>query len=151
MTTIHKSALVAYSAEQMYALVNDVERYPQFLPGCTAVELLNRASHELTAKLVIAKGGFKQAFTTHNIMEEGRRIEMQLVEGPFKRLHGTWRFHPLGTQGSEVSLHLEFEMLKGLLGMAFGSTFSQLANSLVDAFCQRAVRTYGADHGSGNP
>ncbi len=143
MTTIHKSALVPYSAEQMYELVNDVESYPEFLPWCAAVKLLSRNSDTLTATIVISNSAFRQAFTTMNSMDEGRRIDMNLVEGPFKYLKGSWRFHPLGAEGCEVSFHLEFEFASGLIGLAFGRTFSQLANSLVDAFCDRALERYG--------
>lgn len=143
MTTIHKSALVPYSAEQMYELVNDVESYPEFLPWCAAVELHSRNRHDLTATIVISKGRFKQAFTTMNSMNEGRRVDMSLVEGPFKYLKGSWLFHPLGAEGCEVSFHLEFEFANGLIGFAFERTFGELANSLVDAFCQRALEHYG--------
>ena len=143
MTTIRKSALVPYSAEQMYELVNDVESYPEFLPWCAAVELLSRNRDTLTATIVIAKGRFTQAFTTMNSMDEGRRIDMSLVEGPFKYLKGSWLFHPLGAEGCEVSFHLDFEFASGLIGFAFGKTFGELANSMVDSFCQRALEYYG--------
>ena len=143
MTKIHKNALVPYSAEEMYALVNDVQSYPEFLPWCSAVQLLVPGRHHLKAMLTISKGKVNQSFTTQNSMEEGRRIDMRLVEGPFKFLKGTWLFDPLGTEGCEVSLHMEFEFSNGLLRVAFGPVFHQMANSLVDAFCQRAVECYG--------
>jgi ribosome-associated toxin RatA of RatAB toxin-antitoxin module len=143
MTTIHKSALVRYSAEQMYELVNDVESYPEFLPWCASARVIWQNNDRLKATIALSIGKVKQAFTTENLMEEGRRIEMNLVEGPFKYLQGTWRFQPLGAGGCEVSLHLDFEFATMLLGLAFGRAFNQVASSLVDAFCQRATQRYG--------
>jgi ribosome-associated toxin RatA of RatAB toxin-antitoxin module len=143
MTVIHKSALVPYSAEQMYDLVNDVESYPKFLPWCAGVQLLSKNRESLMATIVVSKGALKQAFTTMNAMKEGQRIEMNLVEGPFKYFKGLWRFDPLEAKGCEVSFHLNFEFARGLIGLAFGRTFSQLASSLVDAFCQQAQERYG--------
>jgi len=142
MTKIHKSALVPYSAEEMYALVNDVRSYPKFLPWCSSAQVIVETRHQLKAALTISKGKVKQSFTTQNSMEEGRRIEMRLVEGPFKFLKGTWLFEPLGTDGCEVSLHMEFDFANSILRLAFGHTFHQVANSLVDAFCQRAEEYY---------
>ena len=143
MTVIHKSALVPYSAEQMYDLINDVESYPKFLPWCAEVQLLSKNKESLMATIVVSKGALKQAFTTLNAMEEGQHIEMNLVEGPFKYFKGLWRFDSLEAKGCEVSFHLNFEFARGLIGLAFGRTFSQLANSLVDAFCQQAQERYG--------
>jgi ribosome-associated toxin RatA of RatAB toxin-antitoxin module len=143
MTVIHKSALVPYSAEQMYNLVNDVESYPKFLPWCAEVQLLSKNRESLMATIVVSKGALKQAFTALNAMEEGQHIEMNLVEGPFKYFKGLWRFDSLEAKGCEVSFHLNFEFARGLIGLAFGRTFSQLANSLVDAFCQQAQERYG--------
>jgi ribosome-associated toxin RatA of RatAB toxin-antitoxin module len=143
MNVIHKSALVPYSAEQMYDLVNDIESYPKFLPWCADVQLLSKNRKSLMATIVVSKGALKQAFTTMNAMEEGQRIEMNLVEGPFKYFKGLWQFDPLESKGCEVSFHLNFEFARGLIELAFGRTFSQLANSLVDAFCQQAQERYG--------
>lgn len=143
MAIIHKSALVPYSAEQMYDLVNDVESYPKFLPWCAEVQLLSKNRESLMATIVVSKGALRQAFTTMNAMEEGQRIEMNLVEGPFKYFKGLWRFDPLEAKGCEISFHLNLEFARGLIGLAFGRTFSQLANSLVDAFCQQAQERYG--------
>jgi ribosome-associated toxin RatA of RatAB toxin-antitoxin module len=143
MTVINKSALVPFRAEEMYALVNDVEAYPEFLPWCESVQVLFRTHDSLQATLGIAQGKLKQSFTTRNSMEEGRRITMRLVEGPFKHLNGTWVFTPLGSNGCDISLHMEFEFSNSLVRLAFGQVFSQVANSLVDAFCKRAPEKYG--------
>lgn len=143
MTTVKRSALVPYTAEQMYALVNDVEAYPEFLPWCAEVMVVSRNQTALQATIAIEKGGIKQRITTRNIMHEGRRIDMNLVEGPFRYLNGTWLFQPLGGRGCDVSLQMHFEIVHGLVGLAFGQVFNQLANSLVDAFCRRAAERFG--------
>jgi ribosome-associated toxin RatA of RatAB toxin-antitoxin module len=143
MTRIHKSALVPYSAEQMYTLVDDIPAYPEFLPWCSSSKEINRIEHEVEASLDIAHSGVHKSFTTRNRLEINKTIEMQLVEGPFKHLHGIWRFEPLGDAGSKVMLDLEFEFSSKLLGMTFGPLFSKIASSLVDAFIQRAQKVYG--------
>ena len=143
MTTIHKSALVPYSAEQMYTLVDDIPAYPEFLPWCSSSKEINRGELEVEASLDIAHSGVHKSFTTRNRLEINKTIEMQLVEGPFKHLHGIWRFEPLGDAGSKVMLDLEFEFSSKLLGMTFGPLFSKIASSLVDAFIQRAQKVYG--------
>ena len=143
MTTIHKSALVPYSAEQMYILVDDIPAYPEFLPWCSGSREINRGDSVVEASLDIAHSGVHKSFTTRNRLEKNRSIEMQLVEGPFKYLNGVWRFEPLGDAGSKVGLDLEFEFSSKLLGMTFGPLFSKIASSLVDAFIQRARKVYG--------
>jgi ribosome-associated toxin RatA of RatAB toxin-antitoxin module len=140
MTSLKKSALVPYSAEQMFALVNDVESYPRFLPWCIGVALHARSEDALQATIKLKN---YQSFTTHNSMAAGRRIDMKLVEGPFKFLTGTWQFEPLGTAGCQVSLDLQFEFAGGLLGIAFSKVFNPLANSMVDAFTKEAGKRYG--------
>jgi len=143
MTTIHKSALVPYGAEQMYKLVDDIPAYPQFLPWCGAAEEISRNEDEVQASLDISHSGVHKSFTTRNRLQPGKSIEMQLVEGPFKYLNGVWRFEALGDAGSKVGLDLEFEFSSKLLGMTFGPIFSKIAGSLVDAFIQRAQKIYG--------
>lgn len=143
MTTIHKSALVPYGAEQMYKLVDDIPAYPQFLPWCGAAEEISRNEDEVQASLDISHSGVHKSFTTRNRLQPGQSIEMQLVEGPFKYLNGVWRFEALGDAGSKVGLDLEFEFSSKLLGMTFGPIFSKIAGSLVDAFIQRAQKIYG--------
>jgi len=143
MTTIHKSALVPYSAEQMYTLVDDIPAYPEFLPWCSGSKEINRREEEVEASLDIAHSGVHKSFTTRNRLEKNRSVEMQLVEGPFKHLNGVWRFEPLGDAGSKVVLDLEFDFSSKLLGMTFGPLFSKIASSLVDAFIQRAQKVYG--------
>ena len=144
MTTINKSALVSHSSADMYALVDDIERYAEFLPWCRSTEVLSRDQDEVRAKIEIAHGALHKSFTTCNRLQKGKIIEMRLVEGPFKHLEGFWRFDSLGEQACKVSFDLEFEFASKLIGFAVGPVFGQIANSLVDAFCQRAEQVYGA-------
>lgn len=143
MTQISKSALVGYSAEQMFNLVNDVERYAEFLPWCRSSQVLSRAHDEVRASVEIAHGSLRKSFTTLNRLQSGKMIEMTLEQGPFKHLHGFWRFDVLDTAACKVSLDLEFEFASYLIGLAMGPVFNQIANSLVDAFTRRARDVYG--------
>ncbi|MDT8388391.1 MAG: type II toxin-antitoxin system RatA family toxin [Thiogranum sp.] len=143
MTIISKSALVPYTPAQMFALVDDIEAYPQFLPWCKQAEVLSRNEDEVRATLELSKGGVEKSFTTRNLNQKDKMIEIRLVNGPFKRLDGYWRFDRLGDEGCKISLDLEFEFSSRMLGMVVGPVFSQIANSLVDAFMQRAKDVYG--------
>lgn len=143
MTSISKSALVPYSPAEMFALVDDIEAYPEFLPWCRATQVLERNEDEVRATIALSKGGVDKSFTTCNRNQGHKMIEMRLVEGPFQRLEGFWRFTPLGDDGCKVSLDLEFEFASRMLSIVVGPVFSQVANSLVDSFQQRAVAVYG--------
>lgn len=143
MTSISKSALVPYSPAQMFALVDGIEVYPEFLPWCRATKVLSRTDDEVRATIELSKGGVEKAFTTCNRNQKNKMIEMRLVEGPFKRLEGYWRFDALGDEGCKVSFDLEFEFASRMLDMVVGPVFSQIANSLVDSFHKRAVEVYG--------
>ena len=143
MTTIHKQALVSYSARQMYDLVNDIDSYADFLPWCGGSRVLSRDDDQIRATVEIAHGSLRKAFTTRNRLQKDKMIEMRLENGPFKHLEGFWRFDSLGEQACKVSLDLEFEFSNRLVGLAMGPIFTQIANTLVDAFCKRAVGVYG--------
>ncbi len=143
MSKISKRVLITYTADQMYDLVNDIEAYPDFLPWCDKVRVIDRDEMSVKAEVGVSKGRIRQSFITQNNLIPGRRIEMNLVEGPFKKLHGVWYFSPRGENGCEVKLEMEFEFAKGLLGFGFNKIFSGIANTLVDAFCQRARQKYG--------
>lgn len=143
MAIINKSALVAYTPDQMFKLVDDVEAYVEFLPWCSGSTVIKRTEVDVTASLEISHSGFHKAFTTRNVYAAERRINMYLVEGPFKKLEGVWQFMPLGDQGCKIMLDLEFEFSNRLVGMSFGPLFGQMAGSLVDAFTQRANTVYG--------
>lgn len=142
-TSINKSALVAYSPAEMFALVSDIVAYPEFLPWCRSARVTWREGDELKACIEMAKGSMHKSFTTHNRQQRDKMIDMRLVEGPFKRLEGFWRFDPLGEQACKVSLELEFEFASRMLDLMIGPVFSQIANTLVDSFQQRAVHVYG--------
>lgn len=143
MTTIAKSALVNHSAAEMFALVDDVAAYAEFLPWCGGSEEISRSEDEVSATVVIAHSGLNKAFTTQNRLQKPKMIEMTLVNGPFKHLHGFWRFESLGDDACKVSLDLEYEFSNRLISMVVGPVFNQIANTLVDSFCQRAEVIYG--------
>ena len=143
MTHINKSALVPYSAEQMYNLVDNIPAYAEFLPWCQSAEETFRNESEVEGCLFISHSGLNKSFTTRNALNKPESITMNLVEGPFKHLKGTWSFLALGDEGCKVSLDMDFEFSSKLLGMTFGKVFSHMANSLVDAFVQRAHQCYG--------
>lgn len=142
-TRIQRSAVVSYSVEQMFGLVNDVEAYPEFLPHCRSARVLERGEQEIKARIELAKGALHKSFTTLNCLEAPNRIEMRLVDGPFRRLHGAWQFIDLGAGKTRVMLDLEFEFSNRLVALALGPIFNQLANSLVDAFVGRARAKHG--------
>lgn len=143
MAQINRSALVMFSAEQMYSLVNDVASYPQFLPGCVDSRVESHTGQEMVASVVVAKAGIQKAFTTRNLLSVNRVIAMQLVDGPFRHLSGTWRFTPLDEQACKVELALEFEFNSVVVEMAFGRIFKELVGSMVQAFTGRAKEVYG--------
>lgn len=143
MTTIHKTKTVHYTAAQMYKLVNDIEDYPEFLPWCAAADVHHRDEDEARATLHLSFSGMRKSFTTCNRLQKDKMIEVRLIEGPFKRLEGFWRFEPLPDGGCHVVFDLTFDFSNRLLAMAFGPVFSQVAHGLVDAFCQRAEEVYG--------
>lgn len=142
MTSITRSALVMHSAEQMYALVNDVESYPQFLPGCAATELISKSDEELVASLTISKVGVNQTFTTKNKLQFPDRMELTLVDGPFSRFVGVWHFHRLSDEACKVSFDMDFEVNNKLAGIALGAVFKQMATTMVDSFVSRAKQVY---------
>jgi len=142
LSHIQKFAHVNYSQKQMYDLVNDFEQYPAFLPGCIGARTLSRTDQEIIATLDVGKGPVQQSFTTRNVLSEPSRVEMNLVQGPFKRLHGVWTFEPLSETTCKIALSIDFE-LSGMLKFAFGGVFGQVANAMVEAFSERAKVVYG--------
>lgn len=142
MASIAKSALINHSAAEMFALVDDVSAYAEFLPWCGGSEELSRDEDEVQATVVIAYSGLNKAFTTCNRLQHNKMIEMSLIDGPFKHLHGFWRFDALSGEACKISLDLEYEFSNRLIGMALGPVFSQIANTLVDSFCKRAEVVY---------
>jgi len=143
MPIVKKSALVMHSAQEMFDLVADVEGYPRFLPWCHAAQLLSRTDEEICGRIEVARLGIHQAFSTCNRIEPPHRMDIALRDGPFRKLKGGWTFTALRADACKVELELDFEFSGQLINQAFGAVFGQIANSLVDAFCQRADELYG--------
>jgi ribosome-associated toxin RatA of RatAB toxin-antitoxin module len=143
MPQIQRSALVPYTAEEMYQLVADVSKYGEFLPWCSGARVLQQEGKEVTAQVDIAFKSVKQSFTTVNQLEQGKQIHMSLKEGPFSSLKGIWQFIELDEQASKILFDIEFTFSNRLAGAVIGPVFSTIANGMVDAFYQRAVEIYG--------
>jgi ribosome-associated toxin RatA of RatAB toxin-antitoxin module len=140
--SISKSALVSHTASEMFALVDDVSSYKEFLPWCGGSEELSRNEDEVKASVMISHSGLNKTFTTLNRLQKNKMIEIKLVDGPFKHLYGFWKFESLSEDACKISLELEYEYSNMLLGLAIGPVFNQIANSMVDSFCQRAEVIY---------
>jgi ribosome-associated toxin RatA of RatAB toxin-antitoxin module len=141
MREVKRSALIAESPARMYALINDIERYPDFVPGCTAARIESRKAGEVVATLSIRKGPLRAEFTTRNLLEQDKRVLMQFVSGPFRVLEGLWTLTPLGDLGCRVELEMRFEFANRVAGTLFEPLFEDTAASLVDAFVKRARET----------
>ncbi|MCX7120695.1 MAG: type II toxin-antitoxin system RatA family toxin [Gammaproteobacteria bacterium] len=142
MPVIHRSSIVPYTAENMYDLVNDIAHYQEFVPYCTSSIVHEKTDDAIRATLVLSAKGVKKSFTTLNRLQKNRSMEIQLIDGPFKKLEGFWRFEERDENHSEVRLDLEFELSNKIMAMMFGPVFNQVAGSLVDAFIQRAKDIY---------
>lgn len=144
MARVEKSALVPFSAQAMFDLVADVENYKEFLPWCSDSQLLSHGDNELCGKIEVSRMGIRQSFSTCNALDPPGRMGLVLHEGPFKHLHGEWRFVALREDACKVMLTMEFEFSGKLINAAFGKVFNQVANSLVESFVKRAREVYGA-------
>jgi ribosome-associated toxin RatA of RatAB toxin-antitoxin module len=143
MQIVERSALVTYTRAQMFALVNDVPRYPDFLPWCAGVRVEDISATERIAALKVAHGVLQTEFTTRNSLQQDAQISMQLLHGPFRDLNGVWRFDAIGNRGSRVNFRVEFEFKNRLTAAAFNAVFETLCGSVVDAFVVRAQKVYG--------
>lgn len=143
MININRHAIVSYAAADMYRLVADIESYPEFLTWCASTSILNRSDEQVEARIDIAYKGINKSFTTRNRLQEGKTMEMHLVDGPFERLQGFWRFEVLDESASKVLLDLEFEFSSKLVALTMGKVFNEIAGTLVDSFCRRADEIYG--------
>lgn len=139
---VERSALVPFSQQQMFDLVNDVERYPEFVGGCVGADVLECGNNWLEARLELSKAGFKHAFVTRNTLFEPERIHLKLVEGPFKHLEGEWDFRALSDTACKVTFWLEFEFKNRLLALAAAKLFELIASEQVDAMVHRARQVY---------
>ncbi|WP_029461632.1 type II toxin-antitoxin system RatA family toxin [Serpentinimonas barnesii] len=146
MKSVHKSVLIWHSAHEMFALVSDVPRYPEFLPWCSAGEVLEQTPSGMVASIGMSMAGLRKSFTTRNTHVEDRRIHLDLVDGPFSHLEGTWDFKPVG-DGSQRACRIDFTLQYGFasstLSALVGPVFDKIAANLVDAFVKRADQVYG--------
>lgn len=142
--SVERSALVKYTSAQMFALVGDVASYPEFLPWCTGATVQNVGENEVIATVDIARSVLQSRFTTRNRHVPDSSITMTLERGPFRVLQGQWHFAPIGTSGSRVTFHVDFEFSNRLMGLALDGAFESICASLVSAFVTRARAVYGA-------
>jgi len=138
MREVNRSALIAESPARMFQLINDIERYPQFVPWCTAARVESRKEAEVVATLGFKRGPLRAEFTTRNLLKDDQSVLMQFVSGPFRVLEGLWTLTPLGETGCRVQLDMRFEFANRLAGALFETLFEDTAASLVDAFVKRA-------------
>ena len=143
MPLVQKSALVPHSAAEMFALVDDIERYPEFLPWCGGTRVLSRDALTTVATIDINYLGIRQSFTTANLKQGSESMQITLREGPFKELEGAWHFAPLGSDGCKVSLRLDYAFANAVLDAAVGPVFGMIANTMIERFVERAVALYG--------
>jgi len=142
MPTVNRSALVMYSAEQMFNLINDVLAYPQFLPDCSDSKILEQTSHSMKASLKVSKAGINKWFTTENTLVENKKIVLNLIDGPFNKLVGSWNLIELSEGACKVTLDLDYEFSNKMFDLAFGRVFTSIANNMVQSFTSRAKEVY---------
>lgn len=143
MVAISRSALLPYSDAEVFALVNDIASYPEFLNGCLAAEVLSADEHEITARLELGKAGLRYAFTTRNTLEPPHRMVMHLVEGPFRSFKAEWRFTALAPSACKTEFDMHFEFSSSLVNAALRALFESTSREMVDAICRRAEQRYG--------
>jgi ribosome-associated toxin RatA of RatAB toxin-antitoxin module len=144
MRRVHRSAIVPYSPEQMFTLVQDFEHYPQFVPWVSAAQLMERTAEQVVARMEMHRSGLRERFTTRNTLSRPNEIRMQLLEGPFKTLDGRWTFEPIADRGTKVSLTISFEFANPMLSLLVSRAFEKSCGELVDAFVTRARAIYGS-------
>jgi len=142
MKRVSRSAIVEHSAQEMYALVDDIESYPRFLPWCTAASVEERTADGVRATLSVGMRGLRQSFTTQNENRPPEAIELRLVKGPFRRFAGAWRFTALSPEACRIEFTLEYEMA-GPIARLLEPLFEHIADTMVDAFTRRAAELYG--------
>ena len=143
MPEVSRSVLVEYTPDQMFALVDRVEDYPGFLPWCGGVTLLHRDAEVTRASILISYHGLRQTFTTENAKRTPVEMRIRLLEGPFRRLDGSWRFTGLAGRGCKVELSMSYEYSSRILEKLIGPVFNHIAGTLVEAFVKRADQVYG--------
>ncbi len=142
MQRVKKMAVVPYTDKQLFDLVNNVQDYPDFLPFCAKSEVVSQDESHLCACLTFAKGGIEKSFTTRNTLTPYEYMEVHLVDGPFKRMEGFWKFVALADGHCRIEFELDYEFNSRMLSMVFGPLFNQVASTLVDTFVKRADDIY---------
>ena len=143
MNTVKKNVLVTHTAEQMFALVDDIEHYADFLPWCNQSVVHKREANVVEATVGIDYMRLKQSFSTRNTNVDGREIRMQLLEGPFKSLEGIWKFTPFGDIGCRIDFQLQYEFASGLISHIIAPVFGRISGTLVDSFIKEADKRHG--------
>ncbi len=143
MTTIEQSAILPYSTQAMFDLVNDIASYPEFMEGCLGAEIISQSEHEVQARLDLGRAGFKYSFSTRNTLQPPESMQMELIEGPFKHFAARWTFKALTEEACKASLDMQFEFKSGLLDLALKNLFDSSCKNLVNAVCKRADKLYG--------
>ena len=143
MRRVVRSAIVECSAQRVYALVEDIESYPEFLPWCVAAHVRERSPGRTVATIEVGMGGIRQSFTTENANAPGRAIDMRLLEGPFRRFAAHWRFAALGTVATRIEFSIAYEFTSQMIANLLDPLFEHIAGTMVDAFTRRAEALYG--------
>jgi ribosome-associated toxin RatA of RatAB toxin-antitoxin module len=143
MREVNRSALTPYSPARMFALVEDIERYPEFLPWVSRAELLERKDNEIIGRLEMHRAGVTEKFTTRNVLDPPREITLHLVSGPFRTLEGRWTFENIADRGTRVSLFVRFEFTSSVLALLLTRSFEKNCTDLLNAFVTRARKVYG--------
>lgn len=142
MAEVHKTVLIHHSSERMFALVDDVTKYPEFLPWCGGVDLIQQDDTTTTATLYIAYHGIHQKFTTQNHKTLPSLMEIKLKDGPFKQLEGIWKFTALSDEACKIEFRLQYEFANSFLDKMIAPVFSHITNTFVDGFVARADQVY---------
>jgi ribosome-associated toxin RatA of RatAB toxin-antitoxin module len=145
MRQVKRSALVPFTPAQMFALVEDIERYPEFVPWVSRAELISRDENEVVGRLEMHRGGLRERFTTRNLLNPTREITLTLVDGPFRTLEGQWTFDAIADRGTKVGLSIRFEFSNPMLSLMLNRSFEKNCGELVNAFIARARAVYGSD------
>ena len=143
MPEVSHSILVEFTPGQMFSLVDTVEDYPKFLPWCGGATLLHRNADTTRATILMNYRGIRRSFTTENVKREPVAMQIRLIEGPFSRLDGSWRFTDLAGRGCKIEFRLQYEFAGRLLDRLIGPVFHHIAGTLVEAFVKRAGQLYG--------
>ena len=142
MRQVDRSALVPFSPEQMFALVEDIERYPEFVPWVASAKLVERTATEVIGRLEMHRSGMRETFTTRNVLQPPHQMDLSLVDGPFKTLEGRWKFEPIADRGTRIGLSIRFEFANPMLSLLLSNSFEKSCGQLVDAFVARARSVY---------